>query len=195
MPQGTNGETCAAAIHAAMEPGETVTFAELVKRIKQQGKWKLSTIWEHLMSLVVNLPPARHQWPKSKPFLLLHMDGRYELYQDTGAGTKGGLTPGQVIEQHLKLDKVLDKVDPKKIPNEGISARVTRLRDADLLPRNIACMMLTVNSLRNMVVHEQFTLGPHESGVVRSAMAAIEEWSKEKKAPKRRLASKGRTSR
>ena len=36
------------------------------------------------MSLVVNLPPARHHWPYSKPFLFLHADDRYELYNEIG---------------------------------------------------------------------------------------------------------------
>ena len=203
MPKGVKGETCAAAIRAVFEPSETVTFTDLVRRIKGKGKWTNSTIWEHLMSLVVNLPPALLHWPKVKPFLFLHPDGRYELskdtghesFQDGGTSTNGGLTPGQVIDLHLNLDKILDKVDSKKIPNEGISSRVTRLRDANILPRNIACMMLTVNSLRNMVVHERFVMGPHEGAVVTNAMAAIKAWSKGKGTPKRRPTSKGKTTR
>lgn len=203
MSKRVKGETCATAIRAVFEPSETVTFTDLVRRVKGKGRWTNSTIWEHLMSLVVNLPPARLHWPKVKPFLFLHPDGRYELCQDTGCesfqdagtNTNGGLTPAQVIELHLKLDIILDKIDSKKIPNEGISSRVTRLRDTNILPRNIACMMLTVNSLRNMVVHERFVMGLHEAAVVRSAMAAIEAWSKEKKKPNRRLATSVKTIR
>jgi Na+-driven multidrug efflux pump len=41
-------------------------------------------------------------------------------------------------------------------------------------------MMLTINTLRNIVVHEGFVMGPHEMGVVGSAMATIEEWSARK---------------
>ncbi len=203
MSKGAKGETCAQAIRAEIEPGETVTFPKLFGRIKRRGKWKNSTIWQHLMFLVVNLPPARHHWPNSKPFLFLHADGRYELckdtgcesFQDAGTTTNRDLTPAQVIELHLKLETILDNLDSKKVPNEGISSRVTRLRDANLLPRNIASMMLTVNSLRNMVVHERFIMGPHEVAVVTNAMAAIEAWSKEKRTPNRRLASRGKTTR
>ena len=32
------------------------------------------------MSCVANLPPARHEWPSTWPFLLSHEDGTYELY-------------------------------------------------------------------------------------------------------------------
>ena len=188
MPKAANGDTCTGAIRAVMEPGKTVTFADLVKRIKRKGKWKNSTIWQYLMSLVVNLPPARHHWPNIKPFLFLHPDGRYELSNETGgkssrdSGTTsdGGLSPGELIDLHLKLETILDKLDRKKVPNEGFSARVMRLREAKVLPRNIVCMMLTVNSLRNMVVHEQFIMGPNEAKVVEGAMAAIEAWSKRK---------------
>ncbi len=140
------------------------------------------------MSLVVNLPPARHHWPKSKPFLFLHGDGRYELYKDMGNESFGDSgsnenrdhSRGELIEDHLRLDKVLDNVDSKQVPNEGFATRVMRLRDANLLPKNIACMILTVNALRNIVVHEGFIMGPHEAGVVKSAMAAIKEWSTKK---------------
>ncbi|NIO11571.1 MAG: hypothetical protein GTO40_27545, partial [Deltaproteobacteria bacterium] len=182
------GETCAAAIRAAIEPGEILSFAKLIERIKQRGRWKNATIWEHLMALVVNLPPARLHWPKLQPFLFLHGDGRYELYQDTeydhlrdaGSVENRDHSRGELIEDHLRLDRVLDLVDPKRLPNEGFAQRVMRLRDSSQLPKNIACMMLTVNALRNIVVHEGFVMGPHEEGVVNSAMAAIEEWSRKK---------------
>jgi len=203
MPKGTKGETCEAAIRAVIEPSETVTFTDLLTRVKRRGKWNNSTIWEHLMALVVNLPPARLHWPKLKPFLFLHADGRYELHQDTanqssrnsGMTEERNLSRGQLIEHHLRLDKILDSLDSKEVPNEGFAGRVMRLRDADLLPGNIACMMLTVNGLRNIVVHEGFIMGPHEAGVVKSAMAGIEAWNKEKKAPKRQLPSRGKASR
>jgi hypothetical protein len=80
MRRGYQGETCAEAIRSEMNPGEIVTFSELLGRIKQKGSWTDDTIWQHLMKLVVNLPPARHHWKSAKPFLFLHGDGRYELY-------------------------------------------------------------------------------------------------------------------
>ena len=80
MPKGYQDETCAEAIRAAIKPGEVITFSGLFGRVKSRGAWRDSTIWQHLMSLVVNLPPARHQWPSSKPFLFLRGDGQYEVY-------------------------------------------------------------------------------------------------------------------
>lgn len=80
MGKGNNGETCSEVIRTVIRDGEIVTFSELYKRIKPRGQWKDETIWQHLMSLVVNLPPARKRWKSTKPFLFLHGDGRYELY-------------------------------------------------------------------------------------------------------------------
>lgn len=80
MSKGHHGESCAEAIQKAMKPGEILTFKELFNQVKQKGSWKDETIWQHLMLLVVNLPPARYHWKKSKPFLFIRGDGRYELY-------------------------------------------------------------------------------------------------------------------
>ena len=80
MPKGYRNETCAEAARAAIKPGEVLTSSELFGRVRRRGPWKDSTIWQHLMSLVVNLPPARYHWPSARPFLFLRGDGRYELY-------------------------------------------------------------------------------------------------------------------
>lgn len=80
MPKGYQDETCAEAIRALIKPGQILSFSELFRHVKQRGTWKDETIWQHLMSLVVNLPPARQHWKSTNPFLFLHGDGRYELY-------------------------------------------------------------------------------------------------------------------
>lgn len=80
MTKGYSGEACSDAIRNALSPGEAVSFPQLFERIKKQGAWKDNTIWRHLMSCVVNLPPARHEWPSTHPFLFLHADGKYELF-------------------------------------------------------------------------------------------------------------------
>jgi hypothetical protein len=80
MTKGNQGESCADAVRASLRPGETVTSSELYKRVKQKGSWKDETVWQHLIGLIVNLPAARHHWRSAVPFLFLHGDGRYELY-------------------------------------------------------------------------------------------------------------------
>ena len=80
---GYKGESCAEAIHSVLKPREVVSFSDLYQRVHNSGAWKNETIWQHLMSCVVNLPPARHHWRSRIPFLFLHPDGRYELFDET----------------------------------------------------------------------------------------------------------------
>lgn len=80
MTKGNQGQSCAEAIRSSLKMGETITFSELYQRVKQNGAWKDETIWQHMMGLIVNLPPARQHWKSMMPFLFIHGDGRYELY-------------------------------------------------------------------------------------------------------------------
>jgi hypothetical protein len=80
MAKGVKGESCAEAIRESIRRGEVLTFSEFFKRVREKGSWKDETIWQHLMALVVNLPPAKYHWPNKRPFLFLHGDGRYSLY-------------------------------------------------------------------------------------------------------------------
>lgn len=81
MVKGARGESCADAIRQVMQPGKIMTFTDLYNSVKKMGTWKDETIWQHLMALVVNLPPASRHWPNKAQFLFLRPDGRYELYQ------------------------------------------------------------------------------------------------------------------
>lgn len=80
MAKGLHGESCAEAIRASIGPGERLSSGELYARTASNGSWTESTINQYLMSLVVNLPPARSHWPSDVPFLMLNQDGTYELY-------------------------------------------------------------------------------------------------------------------
>ena len=80
MTKGNQGESCAEAIHASLGLGEIVTFSELYRRVKQKGSWKDESIWQNMMAFIINLPPARYHWKSAVPFLFLHGDGRYEIY-------------------------------------------------------------------------------------------------------------------
>ena len=80
MAKGFEGESCAEAIRSSLKLGEIVTYSELYKRVKHKGAWKDETLWQHMMGLAVNLPPARRHWKTMDPFLFVHGDGRYELY-------------------------------------------------------------------------------------------------------------------
>ena len=80
MTKGNRGESCSDAVRSSLKPGEIVTFSELYRRVIQKGSWKDETVWQHLIALIVDLPAARYHWKSVKPFLFLHGDGRYELY-------------------------------------------------------------------------------------------------------------------
>lgn len=82
MPIGYNGESCAEAIREVIGAAKTMRASEFFERVRKRGPWKDETIWQHLMSLVVNLPPARYHWKTSKPFLFIRPDGQYELYDE-----------------------------------------------------------------------------------------------------------------
>ena len=75
-------ETCAEAVRASFQVGEVLPFSVLFTRTRKRGKWTDATIWQHLMSLVVNLPPARYHWKHTTPFLFLRPDGQYEIYDE-----------------------------------------------------------------------------------------------------------------
>ena len=80
MTKGHHGESCSEAIRSLLRPGLRMTYGDLYRSIKQKGDWKDGTIYQHLMGLVVNLPPARRHWKSAVPFLFLHGDGTYELF-------------------------------------------------------------------------------------------------------------------
>jgi len=80
MAKGHKGESCSAAIRNSIRPGEILSFAEVYKRVRDHGTWSDETIWQHLMAVVVNLPPARFHWKGVEPFLFIRPDGRYEVY-------------------------------------------------------------------------------------------------------------------
>ncbi|MFZ0819344.1 MAG: hypothetical protein WAM91_04695 [Candidatus Acidiferrales bacterium] len=80
-----------------------------------------------------------------------------------------------------KIVEMLNSVEGIGKREEGLAGRVSRMRDEALLPGSIACMMLTLNSLRNLMVYEGFAPGQNESNVIDSAWAAIQGWANTKK--------------
>ena len=68
--------------------GGPVTAEELFEKVRSKGNWSDDTIWQHLMQLVINLPPAYRHWPHApERFLFLREDGKYELYDTEKHGT------------------------------------------------------------------------------------------------------------
>ena len=82
MAKGHRGQSCAEAIKDCFSVETTLSASALFQRVRAQGDWADETIWQNLMRLVVNLPPARHHWPASRPFLFLRPDGQYEIHEE-----------------------------------------------------------------------------------------------------------------
>jgi hypothetical protein len=80
--KGLDGASCSEAIKGCFRANDVFSATELFKRVKAVGDWKDETVWQHLMSTVVNLIPARHHWKATRPFLFLRPDGRYELFDE-----------------------------------------------------------------------------------------------------------------
>lgn len=81
MAKGYSGQSCSDAIHSFVRLADhPVSYSEILEGVRRKGDWKEITIWRILMSNIVNLVPARYEWPSSHPFLLLRPDGKYEIY-------------------------------------------------------------------------------------------------------------------
>ncbi len=75
----------------------SATATQLFDEMKRRGAPIVNdTIWQYMMSLVVNLPPAWERWPHVKDkFLFLRENGMYELYDKDkhGVYNNGQLVP------------------------------------------------------------------------------------------------------
>ena len=83
MAKGYNGETCSEAIRSLFTDDAVMKCSQLMTGTSGKGAWKESTICQHLMSLIVNLPPARLHWEGVQPFLFLRPDGQFELFDES----------------------------------------------------------------------------------------------------------------
>jgi hypothetical protein len=81
MTKGYDGQSCSEAIELFVKQSDhPLTYSEIHHGISSKGDWKENTIQRIMMSIIVNLVPARYEWPSSHPFLLLRPDGKYEIY-------------------------------------------------------------------------------------------------------------------
>ncbi len=80
-----------------MENLRTATAEQIFDEMRRRGAVIADdTIWQYMMSLVVNLPPAWKHWPQlTDRFLFLREDGVYELYDEARHGRydNGRLVP------------------------------------------------------------------------------------------------------
>lgn len=87
MPKGYRSQTCADAVYEVVASEQPARFDEVFDKVRRLGAWRPDTICQHMMLLVVNLPPAYRHWcTKRERFLFLRPDGLYELYDDAKHG-------------------------------------------------------------------------------------------------------------
>ena len=121
--KGNKGESCSEAIRSSVKPGEILTAKVLFERVKELGKWSEDTIWQHLIAHIVNLPAARYHYSGFEPFLFLHEDGRYELYNP------------EIHPKPLILDKEAPPIrrEREKKPEKQLSLGLRRKHKRKLL--------------------------------------------------------------
>jgi tetratricopeptide (TPR) repeat protein len=70
------------------------------------------------------------------------------------------------------LQMLLSRIEKERIADEDLSAQITRLKDARLIPSNIANLMHTLRKDRNDAIHKRMTFAGNEAEVIRAAWAA-----------------------
>ncbi len=73
-------------------------------------------------------------------------------------------------------------------PPASLAEAITVLRDEELVPAHEAGMMHTIRTLRNLLVHEVFVFGDHESMIVQAAWQIIRVWAEQEEEDAWRLA-------
>ncbi len=77
-----------------------------------------------------------------------------------------------------QLLRLLDRLDGKATPNAGPMARITRLKNQNVIPRETAALMIAVTEARNAAEYGGKRPTPTEGEAVRNAWAAILDWAK-----------------
>jgi PHD/YefM family antitoxin component YafN of YafNO toxin-antitoxin module len=73
--------------------------------------------------------------------------------------------------------RLLDQLDGRQSPQLGPGARVSRLREARLVPRTIAAWMKAILEMRNAAEYEGLAPSEAESEAVRKARTAVLHWA------------------
>jgi len=77
-----------------------------------------------------------------------------------------------------QLLRLLDRLDGKVIPNAGPMARITKLKNENVIPRETAALMIVVTEARNAAEYAGKQPTPVEGEAVRSAWAAVLDWAR-----------------
>lgn len=101
-----------------------------------------------------------------------------------GRGARAAAPPVVTVEDlarwRRQLLRIVDELDHRAMPNAGPAARITKLKNEGLIPRDTAAQMFLVTETRNAAEYEARIQTPAGSQAVRSAWAAVVEWARSK---------------
>jgi hypothetical protein len=93
------------------------------------------------------------------------------------------MTAAELGELRRRLIKLLDAVDVRSgsSEREGVAARIARLSNRGLVPRDVAACMRTVTEMRNKAEYKTERLSPAESVAAQAAWRVIQEWAESRR--------------
>ncbi len=90
------------------------------------------------------------------------------------------VTDEELAKWRSKLLRLLDQLDGRTIPGAGPLARITRLKNEQVIPRKIAALMIVVTETRNAAEYENEAPTVAEGVAVSNAWAAVVEWAEKR---------------
>jgi len=127
--------------------------------------------------------PRQLVWGFAGEDQLIELGDKVEKYRETLVRQKpdNNNLPPTVTSQWLddsrrEIISILNRTEHAFANGEALSKRVSRLRDAHIVPGNIANLIQTVISFRNLAEYENYALHSDESFIVQTAMNGVRAW-------------------
>jgi hypothetical protein len=77
-----------------------------------------------------------------------------------------------------EINRLMDLAEGRRNSNITPGKRILQLRDQNIIPHNIASLMLTIIGLRNVAEYQRHELTQSETQVVKNAWSGIREWAR-----------------
>jgi hypothetical protein len=133
---------------------------------------------------LVSRNPEPPQW--IQPGVRVRVEVRdHKATEAQVGGTRGSValvvvSARELAEWRRSLIRMLNAIEgegqPQAPANEGLAARIDRLRRGGRIPPDVAAFMRTVTEMRNQTEYNEKVLTPTESEAVSAAWRAVTEW-------------------
>ncbi|MDD3925879.1 MAG: hypothetical protein PHT33_04405 [bacterium] len=90
-----------------------------------------------------------------------------------------GCFPAHLDDLRRQMIRMLDIIEGDTARGQGFSERISRLRNDKTLPGEIACVMQTINAIRNLVVYEHYMPNQKIEKVISDSWDVLIEWSQD----------------